>query len=487
MSDSVPLPRAEDNIQARADEILRLVEEKYDLLQYRVDGWTAWPLLRFWVASQLADIGLSTPVTQSNQGWRLWIALQSIQALVCLPRARYFVKTYTSARGERSERQGGLYKDIYFDELLMALGDYCKIESLNNIRMFPRSQAALLPSHLYTPILELAAFGLRLSSRSAARFMPIARAIATAFETETGLRFTTEQMAATLGNFYWMKKIYAWLLDKVHPEFVLTADSGEFSLYAAARERGIRSIEFTHAFCDRYYWPYSWSAYALPHKAHMPIPDRIFVYGDYLRDEYNTRKFWNDSLQAVGSLRVDDFRKRDTIKWANDRCVITLTTQGIQRSEFIAFLTQFLVLAREASFLLKLFVKLHPVYDQDKTLYEQAFAPFGDTVTVLAADELPSTFEIIQQSHLHLSVSSSCHYEALGLGVPTVILPFATYEMLVHLYRAGHAHLASTPAELLEIVRGWRSHSVSPAISQYYFEPDAVNNILCRLGAPVLH
>jgi len=479
MSNSIPLPRAEDNIQARADETIRRVEEKHDLLQYRVGDWAAWPILRFWVASQLADIGLSTPTTRTNLGWRLRVALQSFPALACLPRARYFVKTYTSARGER---QDGLYKDVYFDDLLLALGDYVKVESLNNLRMFPRSQAALLPSHLYTPILELGAFGLRLFTLPAARFGLISRAVAAVFEQETGLCLDVAKMVAMLANFHWSRLLYGWLLDKVRPEFVLTADSGEFPLFAAARERGIQTIELTHGFCDRYYWPYSWSAYALPHKTHMPIPDQIFVYGDYLRDEYNTRRFWNDALQPVGSLRVDGFRWREARKWADDRCVIAVTTQGIQRPEFIAFLVQFLALAREQFFVLKLFVKLHPLYDQDKTPYLDAFTPFGELVTVLPADEMPSTFEVIQQSHLHLSISSSCHYEALGLGVPTVILPFPTYEMLVHLYLAGHAHLARTPADLLEVVRAWRNYCVPDEVSRHYFERDALANMLRRLA-----
>jgi hypothetical protein len=125
---------------------------------------------------------------------------------------------------------------------------------------------------------------------------------------------------------------------------------------------------------------------------------------------------------------------------------------------------------------LQLWVKLHPVYEAGPEPYLEAFQGDG-RVRVLSGSQDPSTFELLTRATIHVSVSSSCHYDALGLGVPTVILALPTHEIVLPLARAGHAMIARTPAELVQIVDGWRSHHVPPAVSEYYFKPDSIRNM----------
>jgi hypothetical protein len=470
-------PSAKDNIQAVVDEKIRQMEEKYDLLQYKVDGWSIWTILRFSIAYRIVDIGLNSATARSDLVKRFGIALRSLPAMLLLKKAKYLVKTYTSARGEQRD---GLYKDIYFDDLLIELGGAIKIESINNMMMWERSRQALVPSDIYTPIIDLIVFVLKTFLGTARRFIGIGQELSKIFERELSLQICPSWLANFLANYYLSKKIYGWLLDRIKPKFVMTADSGEFALLAAAKERGIQTMEIGHGFCDRYYWPYSWGQYAVPYKPAMPVPDKLLVYGAYLQDEYNTRGFWGDSIKVVGSLRIDDFRNRNIGKWSDSQCTITVTTQGIQRNDFIDFLSTFLRIADQNKFPVKLFIKMHPIYDQNPEVYRTALKSFGESVTVIAANEMPSTFELIKKSHLHISISSSCHYEALGLYVPTIILPFPTYEMVTHLYLSGHAYLAQSPGDLFEIVRNWRQYHVSEEISSYYFEPDTLKNLLAE-------
>ncbi len=44
------IPSAKDNVQTVIDERIRQMQEKYDLLQYKVDGWAIWAILRFSIA-----------------------------------------------------------------------------------------------------------------------------------------------------------------------------------------------------------------------------------------------------------------------------------------------------------------------------------------------------------------------------------------------------------------------------------------------------
>jgi hypothetical protein len=474
VNDYVSIPSAEDNIQALADDKVRLMEEKYDLLRYQVDGWAIWTILRFWIAYQIVDIGLTSESSRSNLMKRFVIALQSLPSLFFVGKAKYLIKTYTSARGEK---QGDRYKDVYFDDLLVILGNAVKIESVNNFSMWERSRRALIPSDIYAPIIDFIVFGLK-KFLGVNKFLLMAQELSRIFEEELSLQISPARVASIIANFYWSKKIYSWLLHRINPQFIIIADSGEFSLLAAAKEQGIITTEMSHGICDRYYWSYSWGQYAIPYKQSMPIADRLFVYGAYMCDEYNTRGFWGDSIKAVGSMRVEEFRARDISKWSDDQCTITVTTQGIQRKDFIDFFLTFLTIVNQNNYPVKIFFKLHPIYDQNPLEYVDALKSFGESVIVVPANEMPSTFELIKKSHLHISVSSSCHYEALGLGVPTIILPFPTYEMVTHLYSAGHAYLAQSPEKLFEIVRNWRQYSVSGQISRYYFEPDALTNLI---------
>jgi hypothetical protein len=103
---------------------------------------------------------------------------------------------------------------------------------------------------------------------------------------------------------------------------------------------------------------------------------------------------------------------------------------------------------------------------------------------VISGSEEPSTFELLLSADVHVSISSSCHYDALGLGVPTVILPLANSEWILPLHRkSGHAHLAPTPQALLDTVLQLKKSSVPETVGAYYFRPGAVENMKAALEA----
>jgi hypothetical protein len=119
---------------------------------------------------------------------------------------------------------------------------------------------------------------------------------------------------------------------------------------------------------------------------------------------------------------------------------------------------------------------LHPVYETSKTLYEGAFKD-DPRVQVLLGNEDPSTFDLLTLVDFHLSISSTCHYDALGLGVPTIILPFATYENVLSLHELGDAFLARTPTELLDILLRWKGREVPNEVGEFYFKKGALENM----------
>ena len=133
------------------DVRLHNMELKNDLLQYKVEGWCVWPILRFEIGYLMEDI----PLTKRGKIWLiqlLILAIYSLKGLTLLKPARMIIKTYTSGL---VERKGIYYKDIWFDDLLLSVGDYVKIERINNPKFIRRRKKALTKSNLITNLLDL--------------------------------------------------------------------------------------------------------------------------------------------------------------------------------------------------------------------------------------------------------------------------------------------------------------------------------------------
>lgn len=464
------------------DERLRAVEQAHDLLQYRFDGWCIWPIMRF----SLQMFGTTYAMLPGGpQGRRqlghLDLAAQDVIGWLKLRPARYAAWTATSGLAERA---GQAYKDVWFDDLLARLGSARKIEAVNNAAFLPRRQQALIPSDMTTSLLELAAIGLtRLSRLPEAERLAgrLSAALTDAFGSIE--RLAPRMVYRWILGFYWRKRLYRALLRRLRPAVCLVADPGKYPLVAAAKEQGCRVVELQHGLMDRHHSAYSWTAYARPYRASMPVPDQVFVYGDHWREELAANGFWGEGLRVVGCPRLDQYAQMRPARPAASVCRLLYTTQGLEREPVIDFWRRVLDLAR-GKVELSLQIKLHPVYDTDKDPY---LAAFGDDprVQVWLGNEGPSTFELLTQASLHASISSTCHYEALGLGVPTLILPFYTHEIVLPLAVEGHAWLAHTPERLVALAVGWRELSVPPEVSTHYYRPGAVDNMVAELERSV--
>ena len=173
---------------------------------------------------------------------------------------------------------------------------------------------------------------------------------------------------------------------------------------------------------------------------------------------------------------MDRYRRRD-FRHTETACTIVVTTQ-VDIERLIAFLLEFTEIA-EGCLDLCLYIKLHPK-DTDKSLFQSAFEG-NKHVHILLGNEPPSTLELLARADIHVSIYSTCHYEALALGTPTVILPFTGHEVMLSLHKAGHAFLARTPRDLLDIILNHQHDKVPDEVSAFYFEPNAVENMKMEL------
>src|SRR4030095_12705914 len=97
------------------------------------------------------------------RGKRIRRAIQDVPRLVRLKSARHVITTYTSGL---VEPDGDRYRDIWFDDVVLAAGSTFKIETLNNPRFERRSGSALVPRDISSAPLEIAAAILRRFCRS---------------------------------------------------------------------------------------------------------------------------------------------------------------------------------------------------------------------------------------------------------------------------------------------------------------------------------
>ena len=458
--------------EQEAAQRIRQFEQENELFRIKVDGVSAWRLLRFWVSMQLI-IRPEGEKAASDGKKRLLRGLREMPRYFFPKRARFLMDTSSSMR---IEKESALYKDVFFDDLVLSLGDCFKLERVNSEVFHVFNKQALVKSDLTATPLELLTGFLNRITLRRPEIETIARQLSEPIQHDLGLALTAAQISRELHYFYWGRRVYRRLLKKIRPQAVLISNTNEFAMLAAARDLGIRSFEMQHGIFSRYH-PDALPAETKPYKDTLLVPDKVLLFGDYWREELAANGFYDDELLPVGSVRMDAYRRQRTaIRTTDGPLQVVFTTQGLAVSEAAAYLHDFVTLAGKAGMNLALTIKLHPVYDPSPEPYRQILGE-DERVRILLGTEMPSTFTLLSQADLHLSIASACHYDALGLGVPTVVVPLSGYTVVENLIESGHAPAARTPQELVEMLMDIKDIAVPSAVQEMYFKFGALENI----------
>ena len=240
-------------------------------------------------------------------------------------------------------------------------------------------------------------------------------------------------------------------------------------------------MELQHGLNDpAHHAAYAWGPSAAAHRAVLPLPDRLFLFGEHWRDRLADGGFWGRDLAVVGSARMDRYRDSAAPRPV-DRVRVAVTTQGIDAGAVAGFVAAMLERLTSAD-AVEVVLKLHPAYETDPAPYASRLGA-DPRVRILLGSEGPSTLELIASAHLHVSISSTCHYEALALRTPTAVLPFTTHEIMRPLCRAGHADLLDAPDTLASLVRAAAERRVPASIGDHYFSPGATDRMRRELAA----
>lgn len=460
--------------EKQASEMLNRFEKEHRLFGYAVKGVSVWQILRFSIACDLQNLPLkSLPVPRSTLIKHSWIGVADVIKLMIIGgKYIYWVSTGISAL---RFRHGERYRDIYFDTLLSKVPGGLKIQVVNASGYdFQQAHAFLKPD------IDVTLF--HVIVRVLARLFPVKSdhgafdSVAKLIEKELGLKsYSGNVIRRVFSSIWWNARLYELLLKRLRPRAVIVADTGEYALLLACRKQGVKCIELQHGIQTPDH-PSTLSVDILEYEANLLLPNFLGVFGDYWEDRLSgSIMAIKGKIRSVGTDMIDTYRDYRARNFSANplRSVITLTTQGLDTENLINFVREFLRVC-DGEFYLN--IKLHPAYDNSMSLYVEALGSDARCKVVSGKSD-PNTYELISCSDIHLSIASACHYDALGLGVPTVVIGLTGYQLMDDLVIKGDALLAMNPEELAGIVKHQRWGVVSREMSESYFKHGFVRNV----------
>ena len=426
---------------------VQAVELESGLFDLRIDGWSPWRILRPMVVGQLARLPLAPRRGEplASRLWRLIVGTLTLAVHLVVGRKRDgLIKSFASAL---REREGGRFRDVYFDSLLDSGLDCFKIEVIDSSSFEENRRLALRRADLNADVIQLWARVL-LTIRPPREYDEHFRTLELTLQHKLGIQLPWRGMRNMVYSVFWQIRIYRWILRRLQPRFVAVTDTAEYALSVACRRERVRFIEMQHGIFGRTH-PDVPPDKVAGDGLELMLPEFLAVFGDFWRRCIQGTAFDRVQVVPVGSGQIEKARQMRLRHRSNGERRIVVTSQGLDTERLCEWLEAMIRTAPEG-LRYELTIKLHPTYDRDRGRYSRlATLPH---VQVIGGAESPSTYELIAQADLHISISSACHFDALGIGVPTVIVPLASHETVLDLVDGICVHLLSEPHKVWEIL-----------------------------------
>lgn len=415
--------------EREAAERLEALERRFDLYSLKLDGWVAWRTVRGAVAFVLNGYSVAQQSAASRRQPVLPIVAEVVRFAWTLLRRRrrtVLIRTLASAV---CEQHGGKLRDIYFDSLLVDGLDAHKVQQQNTAATIHRAQMLYPHETGHSGVAALAhVLAVIWVSPETRR---VAQRIFDALRTLDRDSVSYAWLVRRLGSIRWQARLYGMLLKAVRPRTVLVADTGEYALSIACKRSGVTFVEIQHGvFTENH--PDAVPAWALQHAnaRELILPDVLGVFGEYWARRLRGTALGRQRLLPVGSDVLDRWRERrkGNRHRADDDLVIVVTTQGQEQARLIAWLES-VVEAAPPDRRWRLIVKLHPIYDSDPQPYATLQSHAG--VEIVGRGASRSIYELLVEADVHASISSASHFDAIGLDVPTVVIPLPGSELVM--------------------------------------------------------
>jgi hypothetical protein len=458
--------------EAEVAAIFAEFERRRDVFRLQVDGVSLWRLLRFEISFEMQNLALArVPVSRAEMLVSLFRAAR--QFLFASRGYDFLGATVSSALRNFDERG---WHDIYFDRVIDEIEGGAKMSWIDAGGFEENAKHAFRPPVFDdTSVLILSAvFGRCFPALgSDATFRKLSEFIVSDLSLP---EFTPARIRRKYSVLKWRVWLYRMVLKRLRPRCVLVPNSGQFALFLAAKSLGMPFVEMQHGvFTENH--PDSLPAEALEcDQESLLLPDCLTVYGSYWADRLGDTALGKlGRIRAVGAPLIEPVKALRQRQFRSDpeKPILTLTSQGIGVDSVADFVAVFLKLYSGP---LQLNIRLHPGYEAGTSLYKARFAG-DDRVKLVPGNSTPDTYEMVAMSDLHLSVSSSCHFDALGIRTPTGILALRSHELVLDLVKSGDALLIDSPEALATLVKNRIWGVVPPATSDRYFRGDHIRNM----------
>lgn len=460
--------------EAEAHTVLREFEDRHRLFDGEVEGTCLWQLARFEVSVQLQRGGLPKPPLPRK---RLLggLAHGLVSYLLPASRVRFLSKTFDSAHRIPSEAG---FRDIYFDDLWDLLQGGVKMSSCDTAGYEEQiSQASRKPVFDDTAIIAMSALLGR--QFPVLRDHPDFENLANLLKRELGVEgIDRERLSRLFSVFTWRSRLYQRVLKKFNPEAVLAPDSGQFALMHACNNLALPFIELQHGLFTGVH-PNALPAHAF--RRSILRPTVLAAYGNFAKENLkNTLLETEGRVRPVGAAFIEaPAALRRSLSPAAGLRTVVVTMQGIDREKFSDYLTTMMEAAGPN---VRLCIKLHPAYDSDEAIYRNRLGT-DNRVSILSARSSESTHTLVAKSDLHLSISSATHYDALGIGTPTAVVPLASYGSVEAILEHEGAFLAADPCELGVRIRNGDIPIVPESVQNFFFQSGFIGNMERLLDA----
>ncbi len=248
---------------------------------------------------------------------------------------------------------------------------------------------------------------------------------------------------------------------QAHPVETLFLTNGygfrERAALAAAQGRGIEVVELQHGFISQFHLGYSW-----PGTDHVPyMADTLLTFGDYWPDV--TPLPADMTAVTIGAPYVKDMAalsKTETVKG-----LVTFTSQGVVGRQLFDMAVRF-ALARADKHVM---FRLHPSESLDD--YEQALKTYDAAPENFEiSHRTPVIFEVLARTEILVGAFSTTLLEGMVLDCRTIVINLPGIEYMKPIIDRGDVLMVQSFEELVQHVDN-APHAKDP--SYYYAAPVA--------------
>ncbi len=264
------------------------------------------------------------------------------------------------------------------------------------------------------------------------------------------------------------KKYFLELFKTLNPKLVLEYphyDDHMFAANAAAKELGIKTVEFQHGRINAHeaYW------YEDQDEEGKLLPDFFFVYGKWWQDQIKLPPFCK--VVVVGNPYLEKQIELFPKTTNNNRAISVFSNpqNGKALSEFIFGIQDYVIKNN-----IQILYKLHP---NEKDVWKTEY-PLLEKMQNVAIIDSGSVYEVLSQSDAAIGINSTVFFEALAYnGIDLYIYTIGDYEGMKPLLESGKARAVTNPEELIEFLEEHRNEISNNAETNERWEYNANINI----------